>query len=82
MKLKPLNDVLIVEKVEKENVSASGIILTSSDEADRAKVIAVGPDVTGVTVGDEVLINWQKSPLISGKIYKTSIEEVFAVFQN
>lgn len=81
MSIRPLGSNLIVEKVEKENVSSAGIILTRSDEADRAKVIAVGPDVTGVTVGDEVLINWQKSPLISGKTYKTNIEEVFAVFQ-
>lgn len=82
MKISPLGSTLIVEKVEKENVSSAGIILTSSNEADRAKVIAVGPDVSGCTVGDEVLINWQKCPLISGKTYKADIEDVFGVFRD
>jgi co-chaperonin GroES (HSP10) len=81
MNIRPLKDNLVVERVEKELKSESGIILTSSDEADRAKVIAVGPEVTDVKVGDEVLLNWQKCPAINGNIYKANIEDVVGIFE-
>ena len=44
-KLKPLGDRLIVEPVEKEEVTASGIILpeTAKEKPQEGEVIAVGP---------------------------------------
>jgi co-chaperonin GroES (HSP10) len=46
--------------MEKEQVLDSGIVLTTKDrhEAQRAKVLAVGPAVEYVKVGDSILPNW------------------------
>ena len=60
MNLKPINDFIIVELIEKKKVTQSGIILTSADptEANRGLVHAVGPKVTEVVVGEQILPNW------------------------
>jgi chaperonin GroES len=60
MNLKPLNDFLMVELIEKKKVTESGIILTSADptEANRGLVHAIGSLVTEVAVGDKILPNW------------------------
>jgi co-chaperonin GroES (HSP10) len=60
--LKPIKNKLVIQldNTEKETVLDSGIVLTTKDrdEAQRAKVVAVGPDVEFVKEGDIVLPNW------------------------
>ena len=60
MNLKPINDFIVVELLEKKKVTESGIILTSADpaEANRGLVHAVGPAVTELSAGDVILPNW------------------------
>jgi chaperonin GroES len=66
MNLKPLGDRLIVQAVEEEETTASGIVLpdTAKEKPQKGKVLAVGPgalDDSGnrvpldVAEGDEVL---------------------------
>jgi chaperonin GroES len=66
MKLKPLGDRLIVQAVEEEETTASGIVLpdTAKEKPQRGKVLAVGDGKFGddnervpldVNEGDEVL---------------------------
>jgi chaperonin GroES len=67
MKLKPLGDRLIVQAVEEEETTASGIVLpdTAKEKPQRGKVLAVGDGKTNedtgkktpldVAEGDEVL---------------------------
>ena len=66
MKLKPLGDRLIVQVVEEEETTASGIVLpdTAKEKPQRGKVLAVGDGKFGddnervpidVNEGDEVL---------------------------
>ncbi len=66
MKLKPLGDRLIVEPIEREEMTASGIVLpeTAKEKPMQGKVLAVGPgtrkdDGSRITVdvkeGDTVL---------------------------
>jgi chaperonin GroES len=66
IKLKPLDDRIVVEPVEAEEKTAGGIVLpdTAKEKPQRGKVLAVGPgklldngqrcDVS-VSVGDEVI---------------------------
>ena len=66
MKLKPLNDGLVVERVEEDSTTKSGIIIpdTAKEKPQKGKVLAVGPgkmstegkrmDMT-VVVGDVVM---------------------------
>lgn len=57
MTIQPLADRLVIEQVQAEAVSASGIILPDSakEKPSEGKVLAVGKDVEEVKVGDVVL---------------------------
>ena len=79
--MRPLKNNVIVERIEKENVTSSGILLKSSDEADKAKVTAIGPDVVDVNVDELLLINWNKAKKITNTIYQVNIEDVIGVFE-
>ena len=68
MKLKPLNDRVLVKRLEEELVTKGGIIIPDSakEKPMRGEVIAVGPGKTGddgkrakmsVEKGDKVLFN-------------------------
>ena len=61
--LKPIKSSLIVEAIKKDTVSKGGIVLAQADreEVSRGKILAIGPDVTIVEVGQVVLPNWQKA---------------------
>lgn len=57
MSLQPLADRIVLEQVESEEKTSSGIILPDSakEKPEQAKVVAVGPDVKGLKTGDMVL---------------------------
>lgn len=57
MTIQPLADRLVIEQVQAEEVSVSGIILPDSakEKPSEGKVLAVGKDVEEVKVGDVVL---------------------------
>jgi chaperonin GroES len=87
MNLKPINDFLIVELIEKKKVTESGIILTSADptEANRGLVHAVGPKVTEVVVGEQILPNWNAGRKIKVEgidYYMLREDDVVLVFDN
>jgi co-chaperonin GroES (HSP10) len=76
----PLNRNVIVERKEPEKVSAGGIILHSSLEPDRAIVVATGDD--SISIGEELLINWNKAYKIDSESYRIHIDDVIAVFED
>jgi co-chaperonin GroES (HSP10) len=76
----PLNRNVIVERKEPEKVSSGGIILRSSIEPDRAIVIATGDE--SLSVGEELLINWNKAYKIENETYRIHIDDVIAVFED
>lgn len=57
MNLTPLGDRIVLEQVESEEKTASGIILPDSakEKPSEGKVLAVGKDVKEVKPGDKVL---------------------------
>jgi chaperonin GroES len=68
MKLQPLGDRLIVEVVEEEEVTSSGIVLpdTAKEKPQRGRVLAVGPGPRGedgeyikmdLEEGDEIIFS-------------------------
>jgi co-chaperonin GroES (HSP10) len=76
----PLKQHIIVERIEGTKETASGIILKSSEDPDKAKVIAVADDIDEVSVGDELLVNWNKLAKIDENIYRIHIDNVIAVY--
>jgi co-chaperonin GroES (HSP10) len=85
--IKPIKDRVLVQLIEKKKVTDSGIILTSADpmEANHARVVAVGDEVTDVVAGDDVLIDWNKA--IKTRVdlddyYITLQENIILVFES
>ena len=84
--LTPLNKKLVVQLIEKETVTAGGIILTRADphEANRGKVVSIGPEVLDISVGDVILPNWNKAPKTKvgdETFYIVTEEDVVLVFE-
>ena len=59
--MQPLHDKVLIERIENEKQTASGILLTRTDGPEYAKVLAIGPDVEQVAVDDVVLVDWNKA---------------------
>ncbi len=53
---KKVTDKVVIERVEQTKTTTSGIILQRTEEPDRAKILAIGPEVEDVSVGDVVLL--------------------------
>jgi len=63
----PLKKKVLVAENKVEQVTESGIILegtTSNRESKRGTVLAVGPEVTLVKVGDVILLEWVKAQVV------------------
>ena len=78
--MKPLRNNIIVTRIPAEKISAAGLILKSTNEPDRARIEVLGPLVDEVSVGDEVLLNWNEAVKIEGETYITSIDEVVFIY--
>lgn len=66
MNLKPLDDKIVIKKVEKEETTKSGIVLPNSakEESNIAEVVAIGKGITSdedkkyeIKVGDKVIFS-------------------------
>ena len=84
--LKPLNDKIVIEEVEVEQQTSSGIILQGnvSGEIKRARAIAIGNKVNDVKEGDVLLVDWQfasKSKFDNRTIFVIKEENVIAVVE-
>lgn len=79
MKINPLADRVVVEQLESEETTASGIILPDSakEKPEEGKVVAIGKDVAEVAVGDTVLYSkyGPNEVKVDGKEYMIVKEE-------
>lgn len=88
MELVPLKDRVLVAENKRENKTESGIILEGTRgtaETAKATVLAIGPDVTEVKVGDVVLLDWAKAtPVKVGDVQRAMVKEesILAVVEN
>jgi len=84
MKIQPIGKKLAVVRLKSDTTTVSGLILTKGvDSVDKAKVIAVGPEVKDVKVGETILINWNKATsttIDNVPIYVLTEEDVVGVF--
>jgi co-chaperonin GroES (HSP10) len=77
MNIIPLKNKVVIERVEQTKTTASGIILQRTDEPDRAKILAIGPEVEDVSVGDVVLLDWNAAMKIEDKYVAPVTSVVF-----
>jgi chaperonin GroES len=84
--LRPIKNKVIVELIDKEKVTSSGIVLPSADpvEANKGKVVSLGPDVEIVKEGDMVLPNWNAARQIKYnefEYYVVSEDDIVLIFE-
>ena len=68
MAVRPLGKKVLVAENKRENQTASGIIIEGKDvqgESKTGTVLAIGPEVTAVQVGDKVLLEWNKAQVVT-----------------
>lgn len=76
MKLEPQNDYVIVEKLSEDTTTSSGIILTTTQGADKCKVLAISESVKGIEAGDVLMIRWSNALKIFGNVYAVDKKEI------
>lgn len=86
MNVRPLKKKVLVAQNKNETKTTGGIILSdegSARDSKTATVMAIGPDVTMVAVGDKVLLDWSKGFVVKvDDVQRVMIEEehIVAVF--
>jgi len=85
--IRPLGKRVVVKLMEKETVTPGGILLTrvDSDEVTRGLVLAVGPEVVDISVGDVILANWNKGQKMKVEdldAYVVTEDDVVLVFED
>lgn len=68
MIVKPLKKKVLVAENKRENTTESGIIVDGAQglgESKSGTVLAIGPDVTEVAVGDTVYLMWNKGQVVT-----------------
>lgn len=80
--MKPTKNNVLVEKKEQTLSTSSGIILKRAIDDDRAIVKAIGPDVTEVSVNDEVILNWNSAIKVEDSLYIIPVVEIIMVIED
>lgn len=68
MAVRPLGKKVLIAENKRENQTAAGIIIEGSDahgESKTGTVLAIGPEVKAVVVGDKVLLEWNKAQVVN-----------------
>lgn len=79
MNVTPLKKKVLVAENKTEHKTDSGIILegtTSVRESKQGTVLAIGPQVTLVAVGDVILLEWNKAQVVKiGDAQRVIVDE-------
>lgn len=79
MEIRPMNDRVLIAENKRDKKTESGIILEGTrgtGDIAQATVLAIGPDVKEVKVGDVIIPEWAKSsPVKIGDVQRAMIKE-------
>ena len=68
MNIVPMKDKVLIAENKKEATTASGIVIEGArglGNTSTGNVLAIGPDVTDVKVGDVVYLDWSKASVVN-----------------
>lgn len=85
MSYRPTGKNVLVERIAASKETASGIILKSTQEPDRAKIIAIGPEIDPVfevDVGEVAVVNWNAASKVEDELYIINIEHIVLVIED
>lgn len=80
MKVDPIGSKVFLAENKSKEINVGGIILegVASTDTKTGTVLAIGPDVKQVKVGDVVYLDWTKGQVIkNGDTYRALIDEEF-----
>jgi len=87
MAFKPLRDMVLIGEIKKSTTTESGIIIEGTrgtGDSSPGLVVAVGPDVKEVKVGEKVYLVWNKgTPVTENGVQRVVIkeEDILAVLE-
>ena len=83
--MRAIKQQVIIQSVEQENTTASGIVLQgSTGEQTQGKVISCGDQVTDVVAGDRVLVDWRHARPFKHndqQYYSVDVANILAVYE-
>lgn len=79
---RPTGNNVLIERIAAAKETTSGIILKSSEEPDRAKIVAIGSEVEDVSVDEVALVNWNAATKVEDELYIIPIDQIILVFEN
>lgn len=82
MAYRPTGKNVLVERIAASKETASGIILKSTQEPDRAKIIAIGPEIDEVAVDEIAVVNWNAATKVEDELYIINIDHIVLVIED
>ena len=82
MSYRPTGKNVLIERIPASKQTESGIILKSTQEPDRAKIIAIGPEVDEVSVDEVAVVNWNAATKVQDELYIINIDHVILVIED
>ena len=82
MSYRPTGKNVLIERIPASKQTESGIILKSTQEPDRAKIIAIGPEVDEVSIDEIAVVNWNRASKVDGELYILPITEIVLVIED
>lgn len=79
--MRPLANKVLVERLAAEKISAGGIVLQRTDGPDKAKILAIGPEVKEVAIGEIALINWNAASKAQGEQYIVTEDNIVFIYE-
>ena len=79
--MRPLSNKVLIERIPAEKISAGGIVLQRTDAPDKAKVLAIGPDVEELSIGEIALVNWNAAVKTQGEQYVIGEDHIIFVYE-
>lgn len=79
---RPTGKNVLVERIAAAKQSSGGIILKSAEEPDKAKIIAIGPDIVEVAVDEIAVVNWNAATKVEDELYIINIDHVIMVIED
>ena len=81
MAFRPTGSNVLIERIAAKKESAGGIILKTTEEPDKAKIIAIGPEVDEVAVDEVAIVNWNRASNVEDELYTIPITEIVLVIE-
>lgn len=84
MNIRPLHKKVALKEFNKESTTTSGLVLMGDVGGDTPEygVVAIGPEVTIVKIGDRVLLDMTKLGVVSGDTVVVEEDNIMVVLND